>query len=662
MESFNPTWITNKEFCDLKPENVFHKACVGSDYKPDESLSNKHILFRKKFSANKGGKFVIRITADDYYKLYINGRFVTQGPAPAYYFNYYYNTVDVTDFITDGENTVAVHTYYQGLINRVWVSGDRRHGLALDLKNDENTVIATDESWKCHEHTGFSALGKFGYDTAFAECYDAGCAETGFEKCDFDDSYWENACINKYANYTLFPQPTKQLDIYDVKPQTVTKTADGYIFDFGFEAVGYLKFSATGKKGDCIDIYCGEELNNDGSVRWKMRCNCDYAEKFILSGNKDDILNQYDYKAFRYAQIKIPDGVEFSPETVRFTVRHYPYVQKKVFASDSDSKLRSIAKLCADTLKYGVQECFMDCPSREKGQYLGDVTISGLAHLHLTGDPSMILKAFDNYAQSSFVCKGLLAVSPCAYMQEIADYSLQFPMQVLEVYKYTKDKSVLEKYYPYVMNVLEYFGKYRRENGLIDRVDEKWNLVDWPANLRDNYDFPLKDPQDEPGFQNVINAFYCGMISDIDEIRAILGIEPTGLKESTYKAFVKAFYDPEQKLFVDSIGSKHPSLHSNILPLLYSIGINEENKDVIINHIVSKKLTSAGTYMSFFALYALKKAGRYDLALELIKDSGAWLNMISEGATTCYEAWGKDQKWNTSLFHPWSACPAIILD
>ena len=66
--------------------------------------------------------------------------------------------------------------------------------------------------------------------------------------------------------------------------------------------------------------------------------------------------------------------------------------------------------------------------------------------------------------------------------------------------------------------------------------------------------------------------------------------------------------------------------------------------------------------MSFFALYALKKAGRYDLALELIKDSGAWLNMISEGATTCYDAWGKDQKWNTSLFHPWSACPAIILD
>ena len=35
-----------------------------------------------------------------------------------------------------GENTIAVHTYYQGLINRVWISGDGRHGLLLDLVVD----------------------------------------------------------------------------------------------------------------------------------------------------------------------------------------------------------------------------------------------------------------------------------------------------------------------------------------------------------------------------------------------------------------------------------------------------------------------------------------------------------------------------------------------
>ena len=36
--------------------------------------------------------------------------------------------------------------------------------------------------------------------------------------------------------------------------------------------------------------------------------------------------------------------------------------------------------------------------------------------------------------------------------------------------------------------------------------------------------------------------------------------------------------------------------------------------------------------------------------------------MIKEGATTTFEAWGKDQKWNTSLFHPWATAPTIIFE
>ena len=73
---------------------------------------------------DENGRVKIYITADDCYKLYVNGKFVTLGPAAGFYFHYYYNEIDITDYIRAGENTVAVHTYYQGLINRVFVSGD----------------------------------------------------------------------------------------------------------------------------------------------------------------------------------------------------------------------------------------------------------------------------------------------------------------------------------------------------------------------------------------------------------------------------------------------------------------------------------------------------------------------------------------------------------
>lgn len=74
------------------------------------------MLLRQKFNVEIVEQTIIHITADDYYKLYINGEFITQGPAPAYPFRYYYNSIDITWVLHPGENTIAIHTYYQGRI------------------------------------------------------------------------------------------------------------------------------------------------------------------------------------------------------------------------------------------------------------------------------------------------------------------------------------------------------------------------------------------------------------------------------------------------------------------------------------------------------------------------------------------------------------------
>lgn len=103
---------------------------------------NSHILFRKTFNIQDLKQTYIYISADDYYKFYINGKFVCQGPVAGYPFHYYYNKVDISEFLVDGENTIAVHTYYQGLINRVWVSGDDRHGLICDIVQEGKTLLA----------------------------------------------------------------------------------------------------------------------------------------------------------------------------------------------------------------------------------------------------------------------------------------------------------------------------------------------------------------------------------------------------------------------------------------------------------------------------------------------------------------------------------------
>ncbi|MBQ4159854.1 MAG: rhamnosidase, partial [Clostridia bacterium] len=80
-------WITTREFESLKPIYVFHKQLDKKEIEPS-AYCNVHTHFIKDFDATTDKSYTISISADDYYKLYVNGKFVCQGPAPAYLSNY----------------------------------------------------------------------------------------------------------------------------------------------------------------------------------------------------------------------------------------------------------------------------------------------------------------------------------------------------------------------------------------------------------------------------------------------------------------------------------------------------------------------------------------------------------------------------------------------
>lgn len=658
-----PKFICHPLFENAEIINIFHKEIENPPIPTHpEELKNMHVLFRKSFTLDEKENAILKISADDYYKLYINGTFVTQGPAPAYPWAYFYNEIDVTPYLKKGKNVIAVHTYYQGMQNHAWVSGDMRSMLWLSLDADGKTVLTSDTDWKCAIHSGYTACGKFGYDTAYAERYDSSSAERDFYLPDYDDSSWGCAAVFKNADHKLIKQPTDQITLYNIDPVIREKRNDRIFIDFGYECVGYLYATAKGNKGDTLTLLFGEELNPDGTVRYEMRCNCVYKEEWVLSGETDTLM-QYDYKAFRYCEIIAPDSVEVID--VKMTVRHYPYEEKAIYPECSED-LKKVIKLCLDTTKYGTQEGFLDCPTREKGAYLGDISIAGRAQAVATGDTAFIKKAIMLFCDTKRLCKGLFSVSNSARMQEIADYSLQFAAQLLWVYKTDGDLEFLKQTEPFATGVYEYFLSYADESGLVSGITEKWNLVDWPQNLRDGYDFPLTKPIG-PGLHNVINSFWYGSLTALDEIYAILG-KPriTGYVEKVKTAFFDTFYHEDKLLFSDSPKSAkepHFAIHSNVLPLLFGMADgNEPLKNSIVSLIEQKSLASMGVYMAYFTLAALKLNGYTELCEKLATDERCWINMIKEGATTTFEAWGVDQKWNTSLFHPWAACPVIIFE
>ena len=94
--NFSGKWITSERFASLKPRNVFHRQLAPATPPEDPDLLNRHILFRKKFmlTPEEAASVRIFISADDYYKLYVNGRFAGQGPTAGYDFHYFYNVME----------------------------------------------------------------------------------------------------------------------------------------------------------------------------------------------------------------------------------------------------------------------------------------------------------------------------------------------------------------------------------------------------------------------------------------------------------------------------------------------------------------------------------------------------------------------------------------
>lgn len=648
MATFTGKWICSKDFADLKPIDIFHREHnPNKDYSHSQHLKNLHTVFKKKFNLNSFKNVIIRITADDQFKLFIGGKYAGQGPTAGYHFCYYYNEFDITDLLVCGENEITIDVYYMGEINRVYGSGDYRMGVIADIISDGQVILTTDNTWEYAVCKAFSGPCDIGYKTQYSEYFDSRIKTTDF-----------SPATEKQTDHIFADKPSVNLQVYDKKAPIIRNLKNGGVFlDFCQEITATLRITATGNSGDTIVIHYGEELNSDNTVRYKMRCNCNYEDRFILNG-KTAVFSGYDYKAFRYVEL-LPQNSNIIIDDVVAVVRHYPFDDDACTIKSNDEILNGVFGLCKNGVKYGSQDVFVDCPSREKGQYAGDLTVTGASHLYLTGDIGLFEKAIINQAQSQTVSDGVLAVTPGSYMQEIADYSLQFPILLLRHYNHTGDREFLASMLPVCEKLISHFKSFDRGDGMLELVDT-WNLVDWPDNLRDNYDFDLKNPIG-PGCHNVINAFYVGCVTQIERIKDILGIEHNHESIALKTRFNQVFFNESTNLYVDSEGSVHSSLHANTIPMYYGLQPHHST-ETIANHLIEKGLV-CGVYMSYFYLKALAGAGRYDAVYKTITSKGrsSWYNMIKEGGTTCFEAWGKDQKFNTSLCHPWASAPISVI-
>ena len=116
-------------------------------------------------------------------------------------------------------------------------------------------------------------------------------------------------------------------------------------------------------------------------------------------------------------------------------------------------------------------------------------------------------------------------------------------------------------------------------------------------------------------------------------------------------AIVEKFYDRENHLFVDGEEHRHISLIGNVYPFAFDMAPDGEFEERFLDLLSRKGEDQTSLFTTFPILFKLTRMGDDERIKRTVLHHGTWRRMLSEGATSTFEGWGKDTKWNTSLFH-----------
>ena len=104
--------------------------------------------FRKTFSLGAvKEKFIVHVSADNRYRLFVNGTAVCSGPARGDLYNWYFESVDIAPYLHAGQNTVAALVWNMGVYAPV-AQISNQTAFVLQGDGEGENIINTNQSWK----------------------------------------------------------------------------------------------------------------------------------------------------------------------------------------------------------------------------------------------------------------------------------------------------------------------------------------------------------------------------------------------------------------------------------------------------------------------------------------------------------------------------------
>ena len=629
-------WQGNDSYDIMYPDKEFQYIIEDPSFDADPAP-----LIRKSFSISKPVEEVrFYGTGLGYFELHVNGERVGDeyfAPNQTNYdrrpnlkergitdpFTEYlvmYLSYDLTDLITEGENVFGVilgNGFYD--VVKHWspmgYGTPRFMGqVEVTYKDGTTETFASDQTWKIEK----SAIVK---DQIFyGEHYDARLEHDGWSEAGYDDSTWANVVSKPAPCGKLIPQngpADRILEVYE--PVSIEKMDNGaFHVKFPLEVSGWINLKNLDlAEGQVVDIkYLGESGNGGNSYTAKGTGDESYHARFTW---------------FVFSEVEIYGLDNLTAEQVEAHLVCSDVEKSGEFRTSNDllNKINTIWQQSQIDNMHGA--IASDCPHRERAPYTGDAQIVCVTVMH-------------NFEAQQFYNKWLRDIRgaqlPNGYVPNGAPWQpgcgggvgWGAAMEILpwEFYCHYGDVRVLEQNFNAMKNHVRWMLKWvnPKTGIMLSQEEDQWlNLGEWIP--------PRELPRTD-----LVHTFFLWYCSDIvvkvAEILGEDGSEFAALRDRTYEAFHKVFYD-------EKTGS-YGNYGSNIFAL--QIGVPAERHDKVVaalraNFAETNDHIDSGIIGTRYVFEILCANGLEDLAYKIMnqRDLPSFGYWVEQGSTTTWENW-----------------------
>ena len=687
------------------PHELTSKVWRASWIAPADTPPNDYgvYAFRKSFElAEKPPRFVIHLTADNRYRLFVNGEPVTIGPARGDLMHWCYESIDIASLLKAGGNVIAVQVWNFG-IYAPHAQFSRRTGLLIQGDGTPESVVDTNATWQVKQDQSFSPvpldmakLGTF-ITSGHGNRIDASKAIKGWQQENHDSSGWSKVELvspgfpwgtGTQGDWLLVP---RMIPLMEDSPQTfaAVRRADGVnvspgfihgtapiviaprekaslLLDQGKLTTAYPELLVSGGKGAKLRITYAESLykaekggdkGNRDEIEGKVIRGL--VDEFLPDGQGEFLFRPLRFRTFRYVQLEIETGGEplrILCYSSRFTA--YPLELKATFET-GEQRLDRIWQAGWHTQRLCANDIFYDCPYYEQMMYVGDTRIQALITRYMSGDDRLMRRAIDLF-DGSRVPEGLTQSSyPSRVPQFIPPYSLSWIQMLNDYLLVNGNESYVRGKLNAVRSILDWYQNQTDPATGLYAAKSWWNFVDWPN------EWPWDDAtriggvpsRDKDGVSSILNLQWVLALRDAATLyrhfdRKSDADQADKTADHVLHQVFQRCWDPQRGLLADSSERNTFSQHANVLLVLADPGgqLGYAPRKLMETVLIDSSLIQCTMYFRFYLNEALLAAGMGDRYLDQLQQ---WETMLAQGLTTFAERPDPTR----SDCHGWSASP-----